>query len=41
MHVAAAIVNRADLFLANDDKLRRITEIRVLALDDYLPGATP
>ena len=41
LHVAAAIVNRADLFLANDDKLRRITEIRVLALDDYLPGATP
>ncbi len=41
LHVAAAIINRADLFLANDDKLRRVTEITVLSLDSYLPGAAP
>ena len=41
LHVASAIVNRADLFLTNDDGLRRVTEIKVLVLKGYLPGATP
>ena len=41
LHVASAIVNRADLFLSNDDDLRRVTEIKVLLLKSYLPGATP
>ena len=41
LHVASAVVNRADLFLTNDDGLRRVTEIRVLVLKDYLPGTTP
>jgi predicted nucleic acid-binding protein len=41
LHLAAAIVNRADLFLSNDEDFRHVTEIRVLVLDDYLPGAVP
>jgi predicted nucleic acid-binding protein len=41
LHVASAVVNRADLFLTNDDGLRRVTEIKVLVLKDYLPGAGP
>ena len=41
LHLAAAILNRANLFLSNDDDLLRVTEIKVLVLDRYLPGATP
>jgi predicted nucleic acid-binding protein len=41
LHVAAAVLNRADLFLSNDDDLLRVTAIKVLALDRYLPGAAP
>lgn len=40
-HTASAVMNRADLFLTNDDGLRRVTEIRVLVLKDYLPATTP
>jgi predicted nucleic acid-binding protein len=41
LHLAAALVNRADLFLSNDDQLRRVTEIRVLLPDDYAAAGTP
>ncbi len=41
LHTASAVVNRADLFLTNDDGLRRVTEIKVLVLKDYLPPPTP
>ena len=41
LHVAAAILKRADIFLCNDNGLVRVTEIKVLVLDHYLPGATP
>lgn len=39
LHVASAIVNRADLFLSNDEGLRRVSEIRVLILADYATGS--
>jgi predicted nucleic acid-binding protein len=41
LHVASAVVNRADLFLSNDDALVRVTEIKVLILKRYLPGTAP
>jgi predicted nucleic acid-binding protein len=41
LHVASAIVNRADLFLSNDDGLLRVTEVKVVVLTPYLPPAPP
>ena len=35
--MAAALVNGATHFLTNDTGLRRVTELTVLILDDYLP----
>ena len=36
LHVAAAIENTAAVFVRNDVELRRVTEIPVLVLDDFL-----
>lgn len=36
--IAAAIDHGASHFITNDTRLKRVPEIRVLALDDYLPG---
>jgi hypothetical protein len=41
LHLAAAVANRADLFLSNDDAFRGVTEIKVLMLDDYVHPAAP
>jgi predicted nucleic acid-binding protein len=38
IHVASAVVNHADFFVTNDEGLRRITEVRILILADYLPA---
>ncbi len=35
--VAAALEAKATLFVTNDAQLRRVTELRVLVLSDYLP----
>jgi predicted nucleic acid-binding protein len=40
-HVASAVVNLADIFLTNDEGLRRVTEIRVVILADYGTPASP
>jgi predicted nucleic acid-binding protein len=37
IHIASAVVNSADRFITNDEGLRRIQEVRVLILADYLP----
>ncbi len=37
IHVASGIIHRADCFITNDEGLRKIGEIRVLILADYLP----
>lgn len=37
IHVSSAIVNGADGFVTNDEGLRRISEVPVLILSDYLP----
>ncbi len=37
IHVSSAVVNGADGFVTNDEGLRRIAEVRVLILADYLP----
>jgi predicted nucleic acid-binding protein len=39
--VASAVVNRATLFLCNDNGLRRVTEVKVLVVADYVGPATP
>lgn len=36
--LAAAIEHGASHFITNDTRLKKLTEIRVLVLDDYLPG---
>jgi predicted nucleic acid-binding protein len=41
LHVAAAACHGAAVFVTNDHGLRRITDIPILMLDDYLPPATP
>jgi predicted nucleic acid-binding protein len=41
LHMAGAVLNRADLFLSNDHGLARVAEIKVLVLKNYLPRATP
>ncbi len=38
--VAAALEAKATLFVTNDARLRRVTELRVLVLSDYLPPAS-
>src|SRR5262249_16407811 len=40
IHVASAAVHRADSFITNDEGLRRIQEVRVLILADYLPPSS-
>ena len=37
IHVASAVVHRADVFVTNDDGLRRISEVPILVLSDYVP----
>jgi hypothetical protein len=37
IHVSSAVVNGADCFITNDEGLRRIQEVRILILADYLP----
>lgn len=39
IHVASAIVHRADVFVTNDGGLRRISEVPILILSDYLPAS--
>jgi predicted nucleic acid-binding protein len=36
LQVACAVVSNCDAFLTNDKSLRRVTEIRVIVLDDLL-----
>lgn len=38
LHVATAIINRADLFLTNDEGLRRVTEVTVMTLTSFVTG---
>ena len=38
LHVATAIVNKADVFVTNDGDLARVHEIRVLTLDALIAG---
>jgi predicted nucleic acid-binding protein len=37
IHIASAVVHGADCFITNDEGLRRIQEVRILILADYLP----
>ncbi|MGP0069180.1 MAG: type II toxin-antitoxin system VapC family toxin [Isosphaeraceae bacterium] len=39
IHVASAVVHGADCFITNDQGIRRIQEIQILILSDYLPIA--
>jgi predicted nucleic acid-binding protein len=39
IHVGSAVVHRADVFVTNDGGLRRISEIPILILSDYLPAS--
>jgi predicted nucleic acid-binding protein len=39
VQLAAALDAGADAFLANDKKLQRVKEIKVLVLADYLPAS--
>ncbi len=41
LHVASGILNGADLLLCNDRGLKRVTELRILVLADYLPRVVP
>jgi predicted nucleic acid-binding protein len=41
MHVASAMVHQADCFITNDEGLRRIQEVRILILADYVAPVTP
>ena len=36
LHVASAVVQSADCFITNDQGLRRIQEVRIVILSDYL-----
>jgi predicted nucleic acid-binding protein len=40
LHVASAIVNRADSFVCNDHGLRRVSEVKVLVLGDYVASGS-
>ena len=37
LHVSSALVNNAQLFVSNDEGLRRVKEIQVLILSDFVP----
>jgi predicted nucleic acid-binding protein len=39
--VASAVVNGATLFLCNDNGLRRVSEVKVLVVADYVPPPPP
>ena len=39
--IAAALQEGASLFVTNDIQLRRVTDLTVLVLQDYLPPTTP
>jgi predicted nucleic acid-binding protein len=39
IHVASALIHRANCFITNDEGLRKIQEVRILILADYLPSA--
>ena len=41
VHVAAAILNGATIFISNEEGLRRVTELKVLVLADYVPPPSP
>lgn len=36
LHVASAVVNRAGFFVTNDEGLRRVNEVKVLILSDFV-----
>jgi predicted nucleic acid-binding protein len=36
LHLASALENQAELFVSNDAELRRVKELRVVILSDYL-----
>ena len=36
LHLAACLAHGAEFFLTNDRRLRRVTEIEVLVLDDFV-----
>jgi predicted nucleic acid-binding protein len=38
LQIATALQAGASLFVTNDARLRRVTDVRVLVLDDYLHG---
>jgi predicted nucleic acid-binding protein len=40
IQVATATIRKADYFLTNDPALKKIKDVKVLVLDDYLPGAS-
>ena len=37
LHVASAVVHGADVFVTNDAGLRRVSEVPIVILSDYLP----
>jgi len=39
--LATALERNASHFVTNDIRLRRVTELRILVLEDYLPPANP
>jgi predicted nucleic acid-binding protein len=39
IHVSCAIVNGADCFVTNDEGIRRVSEVLVVILADYLPAS--
>lgn len=41
IHVASAILQQASVFLCNDNGLRRVKEIKVLIVADYVTAGTP
>lgn len=41
VQIAAALEHGATIFVTNDVKLRKVTDLTVLVLTDYLPPATP
>lgn len=40
LHLASAIVNQAAIFLSNETDFRRVTELRVLVLADYVAATS-
>jgi len=41
LQIAASVQHGASYFVTNDHGLRRVTEVQVLVLSDYLPATTP